>query len=302
MDKKEKIKKEIIENKNRGSLKEFFINLIYRILRDDISGIGAQLAYNMLLALIPLIFVFFRGVTIFFPEADRLFFSFLSFLPFGAESFVENVVDVITSQQGEGTFVMSILVSLYLASKGIRSIIMSVNQAFGLKEERKGIKIAITSLLYTVILIGIVILMLSLRLINRAYFQDFLDNTVFQFRAFELSVNTFKILLTQVFPYIVITLFLAFFYKTAPDTKRNQNVLFSEALVGGISGGIGAMILTEIYSYFMNNISSWNIYYGSFASIMAILVWFLFINYIIIIGAEVVACYIEVYKGKKLNK
>ena len=160
MDNKEKIKKRVL-NENKGTLKEFFTNLIYRILRDDISGIGAQLAYNMLLALIPLLFVFFRGVTIFFPDADRIFFNFLSFIPFGAESMVESVVDVISNQQAEGTFVASLLVSLYLASKGVRSIITSVNQAFGLKEGRNSFVIALASLFYTIFLIAIVVLVLT---------------------------------------------------------------------------------------------------------------------------------------------
>ena len=83
--------------------------------------------------------------------------------------------------------------------------------------------------------------------------------------------------------------------------RSGRRVKFSEALVGGIVAGLSSMVVTEIFTWFMTNISNWDIIYGSFATILAFLVWFFLINNIIIIGAQVVACFIEVYKGKVLT-
>ncbi len=300
MDNKESIRNKVL-NKNQGSLKAFSINLIYRIYRGEILDKASSLAYNMLLASVPLLYVFIRGVTMFFPDADRLFFDFFSLLPFEADSIIEQMIELFINQGSRGTVIVSLIAALYPASRGIKSIINAVNDAFELKENRNIFVLRLTAMFYTVALIVIVLLILSLFLINRTYLRNILDNTVFQVKPFEILASLFKLLLTQVFPYIVLTLFLTFFYKTAPATKSGRRVKFSEALVGGIVAGLSSMVVTEIFTWFMTNISNWDIIYGSFATILAFLVWFFLINNIIIIGAQVVACFIEVYKGKVLT-
>ena len=51
----------------------------------------------------------------------------------------------------------------------------------------------------------------------------------------------------------------------------------------------------------MNNVSKLNIYYGSLAGIMALLVWLLMVCQIIIIGAEIIASILEVWNKNTLK-
>lgn len=285
----------------KSKLSRFFISLLQHIHRDNITQMAGQLAYNMLLAMIPLILVFIQGVMIFFPNVEQLFYKIITTLPFEVGDFIKNLVPNLIHQTNTATISVSLFTSLWLASKGIRTIIANINKAFGLKERRDIVELTLLSIFYTLIMVLFIIGLFILKFFNDNYLSQFFTEDLVYFKWVSDIVKDVSSNLTDYFPYFLMLLFFTFFYKSAPATSKEKKVLYREALVGGVFSTLASLLVTNIYSYIMTNISKWNIYFGSFATVMAFLVWFLMINHIFILGGEVVAAYIKVFKEKRLR-
>ncbi|MGO3018217.1 MAG: YihY/virulence factor BrkB family protein, partial [Anaerococcus sp.] len=52
------------------------------------------------------------------------------------------------------------------------------------------------------------------------------------------------------------------------------------------------------YSFFLDNMSNMSVIYGTLAGFLSLFIWIMIFSYSIILGAEVIAAYIDLKKGK----
>ena len=69
-------------------------------------------------------------------------------------------------------------------------------------------------------------------------------------------------------------------YTLAPDRKLpSRNVNY-----GAIFTSLSWIIVTELFSYYINNFAVYDVFYGSLANIVILMIWFLLLSYIFTIG------------------
>lgn len=64
----------------------------------------------------------------------------------------------------------------------------------------------------------------------------------------------------------------------------NEKLRFREIVPGSIFGAIGMLLVTIVYSAYANYTVNYNIIYGSLASIVALMFWFYFLSWVLILG------------------
>ncbi len=64
----------------------------------------------------------------------------------------------------------------------------------------------------------------------------------------------------------------------------NQRIAYKKIIPGSVFAAIGMMIITLIYALFQRYVWDYNFIYGSFASIVALLFWFYFLAWILVLG------------------
>ncbi len=72
-------------------------------------------------------------------------------------------------------------------------------------------------------------------------------------------------------------------YKILPGIQLNTN----EVLPGTVFALAAWIIMSSLFSFYVNNIASFSTFYGSIGAIIALLSWLFFINLIILIGAHI---------------
>ena len=90
-------------------------------------------------------------------------------------------------------------------------------------------------------------------------------------------------------------LFLAFNYMMTP----NQTLKLKEVLPGSLFAAIGILVATIAYYIYFKHFSHLNLVYGSLAAIIALLLWFYWLGYILMVGIVVNASWFE--RGEEMD-
>ena len=80
--------------------------------------------------------------------------------------------------------------------------------------------------------------------------------------------------------WLVIFIFIKLLFTLAPDRKLpSKNVNY-----GAIFTSIMWIIVTSVYSFYINHFAAYDVFYGSLANIVILMVWFYLLSYIFTIG------------------
>lgn len=244
------------------------------ILGNEIGILPASLAFSFFLALIPII--------------SLLFFVLTSFnLPFDSmqkllsETFSSGVVELIQPILTSKISVDSIItlgIGLFVATNGSNSIIMVSNTIFGF-ENAPYLKRMLKALLLTLLMIILIAFIVTVPLLGSSIlsllgtFGNMISDN-------EFLINVLYITLQVPVSLIVIFIIVKMLYAIAPDQKIQSKYVTKGALFTTASW----LLVTALYSYYINNIARYDLVYGNLANIVILLLWFYILAYIFVIG------------------
>lgn len=280
----------------KTKFKDFFSEIVIHLKTADLKSRSSDLAYSILMAAIPLILVFIQVASLFLADPELALYRLTSQFPEGTDDIINAVIDTLASNANEATIGVSLLSVLWLGSNGINSLIISANESFGFEIRQPGIVQRIISAVYTAIFIIVIIFMLLFYvfydsihfLIGNVLFIEEVLGDVWDFAG-----N----IIIRILPLVIMVFILISFYKSSTFVS-NEQISWREAAVGGVFASISSIIITVVYSWFMSNISSWSLYYGSLATVLALFVWLRMICQVMVAGGEIISAYRAV-QGKE---
>src|SRR5215207_8360627 len=296
----------------RGSLKNFFGDLrdllryqtlkatVQEFVRDDALGMGAQLAFYLVLAIFPFI-LFCVAILDAFSSSDPQFvaelFEYLRrLLPeqvFGLiHTYTENTLR--NEDTAPGLLSVGILGTIWAASGAFAALINALNRAYDVQETRpfwkvRGIAILMTLGLSVLILVGVMLLVVG-EPIGRAVADVFGLGGLF-----ELVWNIARWPVALYF--MVFTVALLYYF--APDVEQP----FRWITPGGLIGVLLWVLASVAFSFYVNNFGSYNKTYGSIGVVIVLLLYLYISSLTILFGAELNATLIrmkEEISGKQI--
>lgn len=172
------------------------------------------------------------------------------------------------------------IVGFILASNGPHAIILASNALY--KIENKDYLTRRTKALFLTILLIILFLFILLVIaFGNTILKFILGLSVFE----AISSNVYKVFLYLKWPVAFITIFIIvkLLYTIAPDKKISSKYVNK----GAMFTTIGWIIVTEIYSYYANNLANYDAIYGSLSSLAILMMWIYIISYILVIGIAI---------------
>ena len=82
------------------------------------------------------------------------------------------------------------------------------------------------------------------------------------------------------FTWIIVFIFIKLIFTMAPDKKvpsKNVNI-------GALFTTVCFILITEIYSLYINHLAAYDLFFGGLANIIILMVWFYILSYIFTIG------------------
>lgn len=257
---------------------EFIVTLITKSQRDDIFALASQLAYYLILSFFPFLMFLFTLIGLSKFNSNDILKLLNHLVPIDVLKLIENTIKEIVNYKSTELLGISILLTIWTASSGFRAVFKGVNKAYNINENERGfIKRSIISYISTILLALTIIITLAL-LVFGEIIGNYLIN-IFPFDNVVLAIwNLFRYGLIL----IVLIFILATIYKFAPSKK----IKWKDAFPGAILTTFGWLIISLVFSFYINNFNHYSRIYGSLAAVFILMIWLFLISIIFLFGLE----------------
>jgi membrane protein len=255
-------------------LKEFYENFKKVLFKPEMAILPGQLAYFFVLAIVP-------TITLISYEAALLNLSTDVIFDFIGSAFSSDIASMLlatsaSKEKGIGFFLV-VIIGYFLASNGPASIIITSNTIYGEKQEgffRRRLKALIMTFVLVLLFIFMLIVpVFGTKIIELFKFVDLNSNVTD-------NVSMIITFLQGPITWLIMYLFIKILYTMAPNKKvRSKNVGY-----GALFTTFSWVIITYIYSYYINNLAHYTTFYGGLANIVILMFWFYLLAYAFTIG------------------
>ena len=269
----------------------FISYLIYRIGKDDASGLAAQMTYHFVLALFPMLIFLLTLLPLFQIDPQQVKDMVSQNAPSETASVVSKIFNDITKNASGSILSVGLILTIWSASNGMTAIMNSFNVAYDVEDGRNPIVLKLLSVVFTVVMGLVLAVALTL-----PTFGTFIKDHLFGAIGLDKQVAWIFDLIRVILPFIIILLLFITLYSVAPNVKTKIKSVFPGALFTSIIWLLGSFG----FGWYLSNFGNYSKTYGSLAGIIILLLWLYITCFIIIIGAEINAIIHQrhVIKGK----
>ena len=245
--------------------------------KDHVGAYAAQAAYLFMLSLIPIILLLITLVQYTPVTKADVMTAVLQVFPKSVDSLITSIVNQVYNQSG-GIISLTIIVALWSAGKGVLALTTGLNCVYDCKETRNYIILRIRATFYTVAFIIVIIFLLVLSVFGNTL-NLFVTEHYPLMERFVDQIMQIRGIITPVLLFV----FTMMIYKFLP----NHIVQLKVQLMGAAFSAVGWMIVSWIFSVYLDIFKGFSSMYGSLTTIVLIMLWLYFCMYILLLGGEV---------------
>ena len=255
--------------------------------KDHVGAYAAQAAYFFMLSMIPIILLLITLVQYTPVTKADVMTAVLQVFPKSVDSLITSIVNQVYNQSG-GIISLTIIVALWSAGKGVLALTTGLNCVYDCKETRNYIILRIRATFYTVAFIIVIIFLLVL-----SVFGNTLNLFVTEhYPVMERLVDQIMRIRGIITP-VLLFVFTMMIYKFLP----NHIVQLRIQLMGAAFSAVGWMIVSWIFSVYLDIFKGFSSMYGSLTTIVLIMLWLYFCMYILLLGGEVNMILMDMEQG-----
>lgn len=254
--------------------KEILNNILQIVKLEEMRILPGQLAFFMVLSIFA-IFPIFGVIGSSFISNELISLS-ENTLPSGVSAILKSLMNV--SSSGLSIF-MFIIFSIYIASNGCEAMIITSNVLYKIKNNIS-LKQSVKSVVMTIILISLIIFIVIV-----PAFGELIINSIEKISPGKVidTVRYIYDILKYPISFILIFLDIKILYTIAPNAKipsmyNNYGTLFTTILW---------IIITRVYSIYLNNFNTYDIFYGSLGNVVMMLFWMYLLAYVFTMGLAI---------------
>jgi membrane protein len=250
------------------------------VLKDNVLGLAAELAYYFFLALFPAL-LFLVALASFFPIhqlTDQIVGSFSGFAPGDVLALIRAQLQQISKNNNGGLLTLGFLGTIWSASSGMSSTMSTLNQAYHVAEGRSWWRVRVTAILLTAGLAAFVLISFALVLVGPAAAEK-IASTVGLGSVFTWA---WKVLQWPVVVAMIMT-GLTMVYYIGPDVQQEWKWIVPGTVVGTLLW----LIASLGFKWYISAFGDYQKTYGAIGGAMVTLLWFYVSGLAMLIGAEV---------------
>ena len=277
-------------------LKEIYQNILNMnadVTEDHVGAYAAQSAYFFMLCMIPIILLLITMVQYTPVTKADVMTAVIQVFPTSVDSMITSIVNQVYNQSS-GIIPITVVVALWSAGKGVLAMTSGLNCVYKCNETRNYIFLRIRATIYTVMFILVIIFLLVL-----SVFGNTLNIFIAAHVPILKNLADRLIAMRTIITPIVLMIFCLLIYKFLPNRKDKLR----KQLPGAVFAAIGWMIVSWIFSVYVDIFKGFSDMYGSLTTIVLIMLWMYFCMYCILLGGELnMMMYDKMFTGKGREK
>lgn len=277
-------------------LKEIYqkiLNMTADVTEDHVGAYAAQSAYFFMLCMIPIILLLITMVQYTPVTKADVMTAVIQVFPTSVDSMITSIVNQVYNQSS-GIIPITVVVALWSAGKGVLAMTSGLNCVYKCNETRNYIFLRIRATIYTVMFILVIIFLLVL-----SVFGNTLNIFIAAHVPILKNLADRLIAMRTIITPIVLMIFCLLIYKFLPNRKDKLR----KQLPGAVFAAIGWMIVSWIFSVYVDIFKGFSDMYGSLTTIVLIMLWMYFCMYCILLGGELnMMMYDKMFTGKGREK
>lgn len=247
------------------------------ISKSHVGAYAAQAAYFFMLSLIPIILLLLTLVQFTPVTKADVMTAVIRVFPSSVDSLITSIVNQVYNQS-VGIIPLTLLITLWSAGKGVLSMSTGLNCIYVCPETRNYVFLRIRAALYTVLFVIVIILLLVLSVFGNSLNLFILRNLPFLSHFADRLIE-----LRSIITPVVLVVFFLLIYKFLPNRKDR----FLKQLPGAAFASVGWMVLSWVFSVYLDIFTGFSTMYGSLTTIILIMLWMYLCMYCILLGGEV---------------
>jgi membrane protein len=256
---------------------KFFRQLVHGLMNDDITSVGAMMAYYAVLALFPMmVFVGSLALLVLPEHTIREGVAMASTtLPGGVRDEIDARIDALLATANAKLAIGAVVLALWGASRGAVSLGNVLNRMFNKKDTRPWWKRQVIAIAVT---LGVAVLMvaaLGVLVVGRRYSADHFGLVA----VFDIAWNAGR----WIGAGLLVMVVWALCYKFLPDTDAPFRVLTLGAFVGVLLW----LAISALFGVYLRHFNSYETTYGTLGTVIIFLTWLWMSNVALLFGAEV---------------
>jgi membrane protein len=252
--------------------------MIFRYIDDEITAMGSQLAYSLLLSFFPFLILLMTLVGYSNINSNDVLFALNDVLPNDVLKLVRSIVVEVVDTRRADLLSFGTITTIWTASSGFNAVIRGLNRAYDEKEKRPFWKVQLTVVLCTIGLMLMIIIAFSLLVFGELGARYLSIKFVCSpFIRFLLNFGRYIV------GFAVMILIFTLLYRYTPS-KRLKLI---EVVPGALFATLGWIITSIGFAYYVNNFGSYSKIYGSLGAVIALMSWLFISSVIILIGGEI---------------
>lgn len=271
-------------------LKSYLKRIYNLIIRPEMKILPGQLAYFLVLSVFPfLTLVGYLGTKI-----SVLYAPFISItqkiLPSDVTSILLPFLNV---NNTTGNSILIMIIGFLIISNGTHSIIVASNQLYGISSEdylKRRIKAFLMIIIFLFLFVFVIVVLAYGNIImNHVLELEFVQN-------FKDNIRLAYVIVKWPISFILFFWILKLLYTMAPDERIPSRFMNKGAFFTTVCW----IVITYLYSFYVESIANYSIFYGSVSGIIVMMIWVYLLSYIFVMGIAINADQYLYYK--KMNK
>lgn len=271
----------------------FYIKELYRRYIDDqVAVYGAEMAYYFLLSVFPFL-IFITTLIGYLPYTGDNFLEYMAnLLPYESYLLVRKNVDQVIHTRNLKLLSFGFISMVWASASGMGAVIRGINRALCQKDNRPFWVAIPLSILFTVLAAMSIIFFIILLIFSKQVGAYLLDAGMPQ-----LYWRGWKAL-RYLLAILILMLVFGLLYRYSPCIK----VRWRNAIPGTIFATVGWLLVSWIFSWYVNHFWNLSLIYGSIGGIIGLLIWLYISAQLIILGGELNALLLLYPPGKNAKK
>lgn len=252
------------------------------INRNNIFAIAGQSAFFWILSSVPLAMFAVSVLQNFHIPVETLdkFFSIVL-----NETASRYMSDFMTNVYSNTTSIslVTIIVTLWSAAKGIQAITNGLNRVYGTYESRNWLFLRLRSMIYTVVFFAIVLATMIIVVLGST-----LNSLIAQYLTNLPDIIGTMYHLRYVIIFVYLVVLFALIYRNVPNLRREvrRQYRFKYQLPGAVLCAVSWLALSLGISIYVDDFNGFSIY-GGLTRLAVIMVWLYFCIVCLMLGAEI---------------